>query len=95
MSKRLKSSRLRHLAYGEEFPSMESTPAKPAKQAAARTALTNRTAVRRFTLEIAKKNRAHNFPAVSAEFLDAAETHLRLWIASRIHAMPSKGSTIK
>lgn len=56
--------------------------------------LLNRTNVRKFALDTAKRTRAHPFERVSADFLDRAEGQLRQWIAREIKDLPSKGKTI-
>lgn len=53
-----------------------------------------RKAVKRLALELAKK-RAHKFTRVSDEFVDRVERHTNMYIFNHIHALPSKGKTIK
>jgi len=51
-------------------------------------------AVKRLALDLAKK-RAHKFTRVSDEFVQRVDRHVSTWIFNYIHALPSKGKTIK
>jgi len=56
----------------------------------------NKTHTRDFVLTCAKKFRPHQkFDRVSKDFLDRAESHLRVWIATEVGRHPSLGKTIK
>jgi hypothetical protein len=55
--------------------------------------LLNRKQVKLYALERAS-HRAHKFTRVGGDFYMKCETHLRLFIESYIHRLPSKGKTI-
>ena len=55
--------------------------------------LLNKKQVRQFTLDAAKV-RAHAFTRVGNDFLLKCEAHLRQFIQSYLHRLPSKGKTI-
>lgn len=64
-------------------------------QRALASSVLNKTRYKRFVLEMSKKTRAHRFRSVSEDFINEAETALRLWTMHRLHSTPSKGKTIK
>ena len=55
--------------------------------------LINRRKVKEFALEMAK-HRAHKFTRVGSEFFIKCEGHLKTFIRSHVHSLPSKGKTI-
>lgn len=55
--------------------------------------LINRRKVKEFALEMAK-HRAHKFTRVGSQFLIKCEGHLKTFIRSHVHSLPSKGKTI-
>jgi len=56
--------------------------------------LLNRSAVRQYLLDQAKKTRAHKYTRVSEDTLIAANEHLRQWLNARVRQMPSMGKTL-
>lgn len=56
----------------------------------------NRTAVRKYALEVAEKERkASGFRIVSKDFIEAVEASVRSAVIDRIRRHPSKGVTLK
>lgn len=55
--------------------------------------LINRSKVKAHALECAK-SRAHKFTRVSKLFLDEVEAHVRVHVANKVQALPSKGKTL-
>lgn len=55
----------------------------------------NKAQFRKFVLALADKNRHHEYTRVSDDFIQRAEANLRVWTLQQLHAMPSKGKTIK
>ena len=56
--------------------------------------LLNRRQIRQYALERAR-HRAHKFTRVGNRFYLKCEAHLREFIGSYIHRLPSKGRTIR
>ena len=59
-----------------------------------RTSIVSKKHVKLYALACAE-HRAHKFSRVSREFLDRADAALRNWIVREVHALPSKGKTIR
>jgi len=49
----------------------------------------------KYTLEVAKRYRAHTFTRVGKDFLDDIESEVRSLIYRKVMSLPSKGKTIK
>ena len=49
----------------------------------------------KYTLDVAKRYRAHTFTRVSKGFLDDIESEVRSLIYRKVMSLPSKGKTIK
>jgi len=58
------------------------------------TPLVNRTHVREFLLEEARRTRAHKFTRVSEDTLIAVNAQVRQHLVSIVRQLPSKGQTI-
>ena len=56
--------------------------------------LINKKHVKEFALEMSK-DRAHKFTRVGGDFLLKCEGHLKNFIRSQVHQLPSKGKTIQ
>jgi hypothetical protein len=58
------------------------------------TPLLCRSAVRRWLLEVARRNRAQKFTRVSEDTLIALNAHVKAWCVEHVARMPSKGKTL-
>ena len=77
-----------------EFPIVDPSPKKRAK-GEPKEYLLNPVRVRRYALDVAKRERHHAFTAVSVEFIQRIEAQLRNLIRDAVRRHPSMGKRMR